>query len=263
MTPFPLPSARALAPRFGGGSLYYLSSRGGADGLWSYRDGQAAEIWRGADGALSSPPGISPDGRLAAIAFQRDGKRVWHVLGTDGTQLRALGGDVDARGSASWSPDGRSIVTGGSDSAGPGLFKMPLDGGTPVRLASGPALDPVWSPAGDLIVFGGANVFTNLPLVGVRSDGTPVPLPEINVRREGERARFLPDGSGLIYMQNPDVSQDFWLLELPRVQSRRLTQLSELDAMRTFDVTPDGKEIVFDRMRQNSDIVLIDLPAPR
>ena len=30
--------------------------------------------------------------------------------------------------------------------------------------------------------------------------------------------------------------------------------------MRTFDITPDGKQIVFDRLRENSDIVLIDLP---
>jgi len=29
--------------------------------------------------------------------------------------------------------------------------------------------------------------------------------------------------------------------------------------MRTFDITPDGKQIVFDRVRENSDIVLIDL----
>jgi len=27
----------------------------------------------------------------------------------------------------------------------------------------------------------------------------------------------------------------------------------------TFDITPDGKQIVFDRLRENSDIVLIDL----
>jgi hypothetical protein len=30
--------------------------------------------------------------------------------------------------------------------------------------------------------------------------------------------------------------------------------------MRTFDVTPDSKQIVFDRMQDDSDIVLIDLP---
>ena len=31
--------------------------------------------------------------------------------------------------------------------------------------------------------------------------------------------------------------------------------------MRTFDITPDGKQIVFDRIRQNSTIRLIDLAA--
>ena len=29
--------------------------------------------------------------------------------------------------------------------------------------------------------------------------------------------------------------------------------------MRTFDITPDGKHIVFERARENSDVVLIDL----
>lgn len=31
--------------------------------------------------------------------------------------------------------------------------------------------------------------------------------------------------------------------------------------MKSFDVSPDGKQILFDRYRENSDVVLIDLPA--
>jgi hypothetical protein len=30
--------------------------------------------------------------------------------------------------------------------------------------------------------------------------------------------------------------------------------------LQTFDITPDGKQIVFDRSRENSDIAVIDLP---
>jgi Tol biopolymer transport system component len=227
--------------------------------LWSYRDGRSGEIWKGSDGALLSPPAISPDGQTVAIALRRNQKLLWHVLAADGTQLHVLSGDIDSRGTASWSPDGKWIVSGGSDSQGAGLFKIPIDGGLPVRLRSGPALDPVWSPAGNLIVYTGANVFTNVPLAGVRPDGTLVELPAINVLREGERARFLPDGSALVYMQNETPGQDFWLLDLATMKSRPLTHLNNSATMRAFDVTPDGKQIVFDRRKDNSDIVLIDL----
>ena len=260
---FALPTARALSPRFGGGTLFYLSSRAGSDGLWSHRNGQSSEIWKGSDGALLSPPAISFDGQMAAIALRRDNQVQWHVIAADGTGLRAVGTEVDARGSASWSPDGQWIVTGGSDRTGQGLFKIPVNGGAPVRLVSGPALDPVWSPKGDLIVYGGANVFTSVPLAAVSADGTAVKLPPITVRREGERVRFLPDGSGFVYMQNETLAQDFWLFDLAAQRSRQLTKLGSADAMRTFDITPDGKQIVFDRQRENADIVLIDLPAPR
>ena len=53
---------------------------------------------------------------------------------------------------------------------------------------------------------------------------------------------------------------DFWLLDLATGNRRQLTRLSNQGALRTFDITTDGKYIVFDRSRQNSDIVLIDLP---
>ena len=258
--PFPLPSARALAPRFGGASLFYLSSRGGDDGLWTYREGQAAEIWKASEGSLQSPPAASPDGRRVAITLRRNGKLRLHVLGADGTQLHPVAADVDVRGTASWSPDGQWIVTAGADNAGPGLFKISPDGAPPVRLTSGDALDPVWSPDGNLIVYGGKQVYTFMPLLGIRPDGTPVDLPAIKVRREGERARFLPDGKGLVYMLGETAMQNFWLLDLRTMKSRPLTSLNNPAAMRTFDITPDGKQVVFDRLREDSYVVLIDLP---
>jgi serine/threonine protein kinase/Tol biopolymer transport system component len=259
---FPLPTERALAPRFGGGSLFYLSSRDGADGLWSYRDGQALEIWKGSEGALQSPPAVSADGNSVAFALRKNGKQQMHVIAADGTGLHPLSSDVDVRGTASWSPDGNWLVTAGSDRAGAGLFKLPADGGSPVRIATGPFLDPVWSPRGDLIVYGGTQVFTFMPLLGVHPDGTPAKLPEINVRREGQRARFLPDGTGLVYtLGSTTAGQDFWLLDLSTMHSRLLTRLSNPAAMGAFDITPDGSRIVFDRLRENSHILLIDLTA--
>ena len=257
---FQLPTARSQAPRFGGGTLFYLSSRDGADGLWSYRDGKALEIWKGSAGALQSPAAVSVDGSGVAVAVTREGKRQMQVMTPDGTRPHPLSSDVDVRGTASWSPDGKWIVVAGSDRDGPGIFKLPVDGGSPIRIATGRYLDPVWSPRGDLIVYSGPQVFTLAPLLAVHPDGTPAKLPEINVQREGERARFLPDGTGLVYMLgNTMAEQDFWLLDLGTMRSRRLTRLSSSAVMRTFDIAPDGNRIVFDRLNKDSDILLIDL----
>ena len=258
--PFPVPTVRALAPRFSGSSLFYLSSLGTGDGLWRLRDGQVTEIWKGVDGALRETPAVSPDGGRVAIVLWRNGKRELDVLSSDGAELQPIGDGIVAQGSSCWSPDGKWIVTGGRDANGPGLFKIPVDGEPPVRLVAGDALNPVWSPDGNLIVYAGTNVRTFAPLLAVRPDGTSVKLPDVTLRRLGERVRFLPDGKGLVYMGGLLVSQDFWLLDLASMKFRLLTRLQNSAAMRTFDVTPDGKQIVFDRLRENSQVVMIDLP---
>jgi serine/threonine protein kinase len=253
---------RALAPRFGNSSLFFLSSSGSGDGLWRLRDGKVVEIWRGTETALLEPPAISPDGDAVALLLRRDDGWRLHVLSADGAQIRVLSESVDARGAAGWSPDGRWIVTGGSEAGVPGLFKIPVEGGNPKRIADGEALDPVWSPDGSLIFYAGTQVQSVSPLMAVRPDGDPVELPKIEMLRSGERVRFLPDGSGLVYMQGLQPSQDFWLLDLDTMSSRRLTRLDPTATMRTFDITPDGKRIVFDRLSEGSDIVLIELAPP-
>jgi serine/threonine protein kinase/Tol biopolymer transport system component len=257
--PMALPTVRALAPRLAGRSLFYLSSQGTGDGLWRFEDGKAVEILKGSDDALFEPPAVSADGREVAVILRRDGKLRLHVLSADGGDLRSLAEPIDIRGSICWSPDGKWIVAGGIDGRGPGLFKVPLDRGTPVRLNAGPARDPVWSPSGDLIVYSGANISVDAPLLAVRADGTNVELPAIRLRIDGNRYRFIPNGLALVYAQGPFPAQDFWLLDLATKKSRQLSRFSNSAATHSFDVTADGTQIVFDRVRENADIVLIDL----
>ena len=85
-----LQTTRALAPRFGGSSLFYLSSRGSGDGLWRYRDGKVSEIWRGSETALLEPAAVSPDGESVVLLLRRDDGWRLHVLSADGAQLRVL-----------------------------------------------------------------------------------------------------------------------------------------------------------------------------
>lgn len=148
-------------------------------------------------------------------------------------------------------------MTGGSDERGPGLFKISVDGGPTVRLVAGQATNPVRSPDGSLILFTGAFVGGQAPLQAMHPDGTPVTLPAMTVRQGGYR--FLPDGTGVVYLPSLQ-SRDFWLLDLATGKRRQLTRFTDRRRLETFDITPDGQGIVFDRVQDNSDIVLIDRP---
>jgi Tol biopolymer transport system component len=261
--PYSVPTVRALAPRFGRTSLFYLSGHGAGDGLWRFQDGQASEVWKGTEGGLAEPPAVSPDGRRVAVVARRDGKKHLVIMSADGTDRRTLAASINIEGAASagtadWSPDGTWIVTGGKDAQGSGLFKIPVDGGASVRLvAADQAINPVWSPDGKLIVYAGSFVAGTVPLLGIRPDGAPVKLPPVR-SRVGGSYRFLPDSTGLVYLPREE-SLDFWLLDFATQKTRPLTHLSDRGRLNTFDITPDGKQIVFDRSRENSDIVLIEL----
>ena len=137
VTPFSVSSVRAYAPRFAGASLFYLSSRGGGDGLWRYENGQATEIWRGSDGALFEPPAVSSSvshsdsigAFRVAVILRKQGRRTLNTFASDGSDVRPLAQAIDVTSTASWSPDGNWIVAGGVDRTGPGLFKIPVEGG--------------------------------------------------------------------------------------------------------------------------------------
>jgi Tol biopolymer transport system component len=197
------------------------------------------------------------------VVVRQEGKRHLAIMAADGTNRRRLAPSIDIEGAAGqgladWSPDGTRIVAGGRDAQGPALFVIPVDGdGAPVRLVEGAWVNPIWSPDGNLIVYAGQSIVGQVALRGVRPDGSPVELPSVLMRPGGYR--FLPDGKRLVYL--PRIQGlDFSLLDLATKESRQITQLDNRGALRTFDLTPDGRYIVFDRSRQNSNIVQIDLP---
>jgi Tol biopolymer transport system component len=258
---FSLPAVKAAAPRFGPGYLLFLSSKGGAEGLWKYKDGAATELWRGSEGMVTAAPAISADGSRICFAVLQQGRVHLYVMESDGTGARRVAESLDVRDAPSWSPDGKWIALVAAEGIEQPLFKVRADGGAPVRLAGGLNFNPVWSPDGRFIAYcenRGGPVYR---LTGITPEKEPYPLPEAVVRPGGNRFRFLPGGKAMVGMMGGLREHDFWLFDLAARSQRRLTQLRRGYDMKSFDVSPDGKQILFDRFRENSDVVLIDLPA--
>ena len=255
-----LPAVRAEAPRFAPGQLLFLSSKGGADGLWRFKDGAANELWSGSEGAVIAAPAVSADGARIAFVVRQQGRGRLYVMSADGTGPHRVTESLDARDAPSWSPDGKWIAAVGVDGTEQPLFKVPVEGAAPVRLVGGVNTSPHWSPDGSAIVYCAQGDGPFCGVNAVTPEGQPFPLRKIQVNHSGNRYCFLPGGRSLVIMQPKEGGYDFWLVDLATGSRRQLTDLRAGYEMRNLDVSPDGKEIIFDRFRENSDVILIDRP---
>ena len=260
-TALTLPTARGAAPRFGtDSSLWYLASRSGADGLWNLSGEKASELWKATRGAVVGAAAISPDGKRVCFPVRRSGRSTLYCTAADATDARAMAEELDVRGAPSWSPDGKWIVIAAEQAKGPRLFRISADGGTPVQLVDSVSSNPVWSPDGKFILYSGTPRARSAPLKAITPEGKPVPLPQLVVDRVGDSYRFLPGGAQLVVKQGGFRRQDFWLFDIRTGERRQLTRLNPGESVRRFDVSPDGKRIVFEQVQENSDVVLIELP---
>ena len=77
----------------------------------------------------------------------------------------------------------------------------------------------------------------------------------------GTPYRFMPGGKTLITLQGTAPNQNFFRLDLETGEQRQLTSfdLKSGSVVQNFDISPDGKQIVFDRLRNHADIVLMNL----
>ncbi|HET9316581.1 MAG TPA: DNA-binding protein, partial [Vicinamibacteria bacterium] len=234
--------------------------KAGTDALWKIGPGTSIELWSGLEGRVLGGPAIAPDGRRLAFLARKRGKTQLYVINADGTGARRVAEELDARGAPAWSPDGQWLAVSAHREGAPRLYKIPLEGGTPVLLVNEYATDPAWAPSGRFLVYTGPDVGTTFSVKAVTAEGAPRPLPSLILTRGARRLVFLGGDDALLVMKGDVSHKEFWVVDLITGRERQLTHLGREFVIGDFDASPDGREITFDRTREESDIVLFDLP---
>jgi len=245
------------------GKIVYASDASGNADIFEIASGGGGEARQlTSEGRRNYAPVVSPDNRYLVFHSNRAGVfQIWRTE-RDGTLPKQL---TFSKTECTWptfSPDGKWIVYQHFEPGEPfGLWRVPVDGGTPQRVTEGVSIRPTISPDGKLLAFwyndqqgnsrwklkvvqfdGGAtlNVFDVPPPVEVNWDS---PL------------HWSADGRYLTYVDHRGGFDNIWGQPIEGGEPRQLTNFEEGKIL-SFDWMKDGS-LVASRGVIMSDVVLI------
>jgi Tol biopolymer transport system component len=254
----PLAAGAGRSPAAGPGYLVYVSASADGDTVWKQQAEAATELWRSPQARIIGAPAIGRSGTRIAFGAREGDRTSLYVMNADGTDVRVLTRSLALQGTPAWSPDESSITVSSSVNGAPRLLRVPLDGSAAMPLVDEHAMDPVWSPDGALIVYSGADVGTRFPVKAhapAGRDGTA--FPEVMLSRGSRRLAFLPDGRSLLMLRGELGLKNVWAVDLETGAERQLTHVPPEFSVHDFAISPDGRELVLERLQERSDIVLI------
>jgi Tol biopolymer transport system component/DNA-binding winged helix-turn-helix (wHTH) protein len=258
----PLTTSTGFSPRLGPNYLLYVTTSGAGESIWKVANGTGTELWSGQGVRLFGGPAISRDGRNIAFSVRQNGETLLYVMQADGRNARIVADSLDLQGAPAWAPDGQSITTAADDHGIPHLYRVPVDGRSPTLFVREYSVDPAWAPDGRFVVYSGPDVGTTFSVKAITVDGAARSLPPLTLTRGARHLGFLPEGRALLLLRGEIQHKNLWLIDLETGVERQLTNLTPDFDIRDFDISPDGHEVVLERVQERSDVVLLDLPRP-
>jgi len=260
--PISLTTGTGFSPRLGPDYLLYVSSTGTSESIWKLANETATQLWSDQGAQIFGGPAISPDGRYIAFSVRQNGKTLLYRMQADGTNARIVTSSLALQGAPAWAPDGQSITSAADDHSVTHLFRVPLNGQPPVPFVQEYSVDPAWAPDGGFVVYSGADIGTTFSVKAVTSEAAIHPLPDLTLTRGARHLAFLPGGRALVVLRGDIQHKNLWLIDLETGAERQLTNLPPDFNISNFDISPDGSEIVLERVQEHSDVVLLDIPRP-
>jgi Tol biopolymer transport system component/tRNA A-37 threonylcarbamoyl transferase component Bud32 len=215
-------------------------------------------------------PRFSPDGRM--LAFIHSPNHLIddiYLLATSGGEPKRLTFDNQRIFGLTWTLDGREIVFSSNRGGPPGLWRLPVSGGSPEPLpaigenAEGPAISRHGGHLAYTYLRSNINIWRAPGPNSTAKGSAPTRL--IASTRDQDSSQYSPDGSKIAFASDRSGSIEIWVCDS---QGQNPVQLTNFG--RTLTGTPrwspDGRYIAFDsRVEGSSDIYAIsaDGGSPR
>jgi eukaryotic-like serine/threonine-protein kinase len=247
---------------------YYVSPMGKDRVLLAMRSGEIYSAnYDGSQPALL----VSADRNIVFANACGDGKYIVYSTAVDGKsdawRMTADGANATQlthEGSATLplcSPDGQIVTyfTGTER----GVWRVSIDGGTPVKLKLPDNVSPVAriSPDGKLVFYNSSDsrdTTQKIHLTAVPIDGGPAVLSRAIIPGVSSQtiAGWSPDGQGIDFPVTRGGVGNLWRQPINGSEPKQLTNFNALE-MTTFAWAPDGKTLFTVRGSRTSDIVLL------
>jgi DNA-binding winged helix-turn-helix (wHTH) protein/Tol biopolymer transport system component len=238
-----------------GGKIIYYSERGDTGDLWIMDSDGSNQMQLTFDEPKEDGATVSPDGR--SVVFDVASQGIWKI-DLDGGNRRQLTKDGMF---PVYSADGNWIFYTLPRERW-SLWKVPSDGGEPIRLTEIQAIQPAVSPDGKLLAYmeirpvRGTTKLKIIPIAG----GEPLKVIDIADLTGPFELEWLPDGSAVAYNTSGNRFQRIVSQPLDGGAPQILFAVkSEAEGIRSFVFSRDGKQLFISSGPINQDVVMFNL----
>ena len=197
-------------------------------------------------------PAVSPDGRYVVFSSDRSGALCLWRIDIDGSNPKQLTQQTSAH--PNFTADSRTIVYESITNLYT-ISTISIDGSEPRQLTTNTSAKPVFSPDGTQIacLYEEQEAKPKISIISAK-DGVLIkafPLPS----GLSFPIRWTPDGKAIMYSLRRGGVANLWVQPVDGGEPRQLTNFTS-DIILSYDLSRDGKNLVFSRGTRSSDVVL-------
>lgn len=219
--------------------------------LFDPREGTSKQLT--ANSGYNNFPAVSPDGRYIVFNSDRSGVLCLWRIDIDGSNPTQLTHQTGTK--PRFAPDGRTIVYE-SQANKATIATVNIDGGEPRQLTRNYSRYPVFSPDGTQIACLYSEELNSKWSISIIPAAGGPPVKTFRVpNRLSFQLSWTPDGKAIMYGRTRGGVTNLWLQSIEGGEPKQLTHFTA-DEIHSFDISHDGKQLVFSRGTNRSDVVL-------